>query len=301
MSASQSAGYQALTAFHYALADEAEEPHERSSAEAGCCSAASKRFGAIIGDLVDAGVVMQDPGNSYIGADARIEPGAWIGAGTHVSGHAFIGAHARVGPNAIIDNSVVGRDAVVGPFSSVTNGSELKPGALVKARSDVYAATIGSNSEVGPNAIVESSQVKAHAKVGPFCRVRANSIIGVDAYIGTQAEVKCSEVGDGSKVGHFSFVGDAVLGRNVNIGAGAVTANYDGERVQRTIIDDEASIGAGTVLIAPIHLGVGARTGAGAVVTRDVPPGDLVAGVPARLMARGAGNNVTTHDARRGL
>ncbi len=235
-------------------------------------------------------MAFEDASSAYIDKNAKIEPGAWIGAGSHIRGASLIGADARIGPNAIIEDSVVGRNAVVGPFSSVTRNSTIRSGALVKARSDVIAGTIESGSEIGPSAIVETSLVRIRAKVGPFCRVRANSIIGMDAYIGTQAEVKASSIGEGAKVGHFSFVGDAVLGRNVNIGAGVVTANYDGEKVQKTIIDDEVSIGAGSVLIAPVRLGSKARTGAGAVVTRDVPPSDLVAGVPARSMARAAGD-----------
>ncbi len=235
--------------------------------------------------LVESGVEFQSPGNTYIDDASSIEPGVWIGAGCHITG-SHIKAGSSLGPNAIVEASVIGERVVIAPFSIVAGNSELENDAQIKPRSEVRASRIGIRAEIGANAIVEFSRVNTLAKVGPFCRVRAGSEICQDAYIGTQAEVKASRIGPGSKMGHFSLMADADVGRMVNIGVGVATANYDGEKVHRTVIEDHASIGAGSVLIAPIRIGVGARTGAGAVVTRDVPPGALVVGVPARISVK---------------
>ena len=237
----------------------------------------------VIRVAIESGVDFQDPFAVYIDREVVLERGAWIGAGCHVLGNSRIDSGARIGPNAIIEDSRVGNGAEVQAFSSVTDGSEVAPGAVVKRRSEVRGSFIATDAEIGPNALVEDSTIASKAKVGPFCRVRSGSDVGVEAYIGTQVEVKASRIGQGAKVGHFSFIGDADLGSDVNIGAGSVTANFDGNVVQKTIIEDDVSVGAGCVLIAPLRLGNRARTGAGAVVTRDVADGDLVVGVPARV------------------
>ena len=263
------------------MLSESEEPGESTSDRSCRCSEARVLDDVVI-EAAARGVEFQDPYAAYVDAHSLIEPGAWIGAGSQITGKSHIGRGARIGPNAIIEDSLIGADATVQPFSTVTEHSDVKPGALIKSRSEIRNSVIFGGAEIGPNAIVEASHVAAKAKVGPFCRVRAGSEIGVDAYIGTQAEVKASLVGEGSKVGHFSFVGDAVLGNEVNVGAGSVTANFDGHQVQKTVIEDGVSIGAGCVLIAPLRLGIGASTGAGAVVTKDVKDGELVLGVPAR-------------------
>jgi bifunctional UDP-N-acetylglucosamine pyrophosphorylase/glucosamine-1-phosphate N-acetyltransferase len=101
--------------------------------------------------------------------------------------------------------------------------------------------------------------------------------------MGNFGEVKNSYLGPGTKMGHFSYIGDATIGRNVNIGAGTITCNYDGATKHRTVIGDDVFIGSDTMLVAPVTLGAGARTGAGAVVTQDVPKGRLVIGVPAKV------------------
>ena len=264
------------------MSTESEEPGE-STSDRSRRSGDGRVMDATVRAAVERGAEFQDPYSVYVDAGALIESEAWIGAGSHILGNSHIESHARIGPNVIIEDSKVGSEAIVQPFSSVLDGSDVHSSALVKSRSEIRGSVIASKSEIGPNALVEDSYVAAKAKVGPFCRVRAGSDIGIDAYIGTQAEIKASRIGSGSKVGHFSFVGDAVLGNDVNVGAGSVTANFDGHKVQKTLIENEASIGAGCVLVAPIRLGVGARTGAGAVVTSDVDNGDLVLGVPARV------------------
>ena len=264
------------------MSGDSEEPGESRSDRA-CRCGEGPAPAAVVRAAIASGVIFQDPFAVYVDPDVVLEKGAWIGAGSQVLGNSRIGSGAQIGPNAIIESSSVGNGAEVQPFSSVTDGSEIAPGALVKSRSEVRASYIASDAEIGPNALVENSTVAIKAKVGPFCRVRSGSNVGIDAYIGTQAEVKASRIGKGSKVGHFSFIGDADLGSGVNIGAGSVTANFDGTTVQKTIIEDDVSIGAGCVLIAPLRLGNRAQTGAGAVVTRDVDDGELVLGIPARV------------------
>jgi bifunctional N-acetylglucosamine-1-phosphate-uridyltransferase/glucosamine-1-phosphate-acetyltransferase GlmU-like protein len=125
--------------------------------------------------------------------------------------------------------------------------------------------------------------VEDDVTIGPFSHLRRGASIGRGAELGNFAEVKASRIGAGSKQHHFSYVGDAEVGEQVNIGAGTVTCNYDGYAKHQTVIGDRSFIGSDTMLVAPVRVGEDARTGAGAVVTHDVPPGMLAVGVPARL------------------
>jgi len=129
---------------------------------------------------------------------------------------------------------------------------------------------------------VEASTVAEDVQIGPFAHLRPGSEIGPGCRIGNFAEVKNSRLGAGTQQHHFSYLGDGEIGENVNIGAGSVTANFDGTAKHRTVIGDGASIGVDTMMIAPLTIGEGATTGAGSVVTRDVAAGKTVVGVPAR-------------------
>jgi bifunctional UDP-N-acetylglucosamine pyrophosphorylase/glucosamine-1-phosphate N-acetyltransferase len=122
--------------------------------------------------------------------------------------------------------------------------------------------------------------------IGPFSHLRGGSNIESGVHLGNFVEVKASRVGSGSKAGHFSYIGDADVGENVNIGAGTVTCNYDGQAKHRTIIEDGAFIGSDTMLVAPVRIGRRARTGAGSVVNHDVPEGTTVVGSPARQVKK---------------
>ena len=123
-------------------------------------------------------------------------------------------------------------------------------------------------------------------QVGPYCHLRPGTRLDEDVHIGNYVEVKETAVGRGTKVGHFSYLGDAEIGAGVNIGAGTVTCNYDGSAKHRTVIGDGAFIGSDSMLVAPINIGARAVTGAGSVVTKDLPEGALAFGVPAREKPR---------------
>jgi bifunctional UDP-N-acetylglucosamine pyrophosphorylase/glucosamine-1-phosphate N-acetyltransferase len=123
--------------------------------------------------------------------------------------------------------------------------------------------------------VAEAAGIGDRCDVGPFARLRPGTVLADDVHVGSYVEIKGSNVGTGSKVPHLSYVGDADIGADVNIGAATVTANYDGYRKHRTVIEDGARVGSDTMLVAPVRVGKGAITGAGSVITKDVPPGAL--------------------------
>jgi bifunctional UDP-N-acetylglucosamine pyrophosphorylase / glucosamine-1-phosphate N-acetyltransferase len=177
-----------------------------------------------------------------------------------------IGQDARIEPGTILAGAtVVAQDAIIGP------------------RSEVHDSRIGPRSRIWVS-VVEGSTVAEDVHIGPYAHVRPGCRIGPRCEIMDHAELKNSTLGAGTKQHHFSYLGDAEVGEEVNIGAGAITANYDGQAKHRTVIGDGAFIGVDTMLIAPVTVGPGARTGAGAVVTRDVPAGKTVVGMPARAI-----------------
>jgi bifunctional UDP-N-acetylglucosamine pyrophosphorylase/glucosamine-1-phosphate N-acetyltransferase len=134
---------------------------------------------------------------------------------------------------------------------------------------------------------IEESTLEDAVEVGPYSHLRSGSYLSAAVHIGNYAEVKNSTLKRGVKMGHFSYIGDAEVGENTNIGAGTITCNYDGERKHRTLIGRDVFLGSGTKLVAPITIGDGARTGAGSVVTKDVPAGALAVGAPARILRGG--------------
>ena len=160
---------------------------------------------------------------------------------------------------------------------------------------DPKSTTIDAGVEIGhdtvilPNTVIEDGCVIGkNCVIGPFARLRGNSKIGDGCVIGNFVEVVRSMVGEKTQIKHLSYIGDATIGASVNVGAGTITANFDGKKKHRTVIGDGAQIGSGTVLVAPVTVGKGAKTGAGAVVTKgkNVPPGKVVAGVPAKILKR---------------
>jgi bifunctional UDP-N-acetylglucosamine pyrophosphorylase/glucosamine-1-phosphate N-acetyltransferase len=200
--------------------------------------------------LLDSGVTLISPGSNYIAMDVQVGQDTIIGPNCIIDSGTRIGESCRIGPNAVIRASVIG-DRVRIESSTIEH------------------STIGSDSDVGP-----------------YSHLRNGTSIGSNVHIGNFAELKNASVGDGVRVGHFSYLGDAKLGMNVNIGAGTVTCNYDGQEKHRTEIGDGAFIGSDSMLVAPVRIGADARTGAGAVVTRDVADGSTVVGMPARQVPK---------------
>ncbi len=151
-------------------------------------------------------------------------------------------------------------------------------------------AKIGRDTVIHPHTIIEGSvTIGKNCRIGPFARIRKNTLIDNNVEIGNFVELVRTKVSSGTKIKHMTYLGDAELGKNVNVGAGTITANYDGKNKNKTIIEDGSFIGVGSIFVAPVRVGRGAVVGAGSVVTKgkDVPAGKTVAGIPAKILNRG--------------
>jgi bifunctional UDP-N-acetylglucosamine pyrophosphorylase/glucosamine-1-phosphate N-acetyltransferase len=175
----------------------------------------------------------------------------------------------------------IGRDTVIEPGSIIRAGTTIGERCTIGPYAMLDGARIGNDVRVNASTI-EHASIGDGSDVGPYAHLRKGAEIGAGVHIGNYAEIKNTRIATGVRVGHFSYLGDATIGVNTNIGAGTVTANYDGARKNLTTIGENVFIGSDTMLVAPVEIGDGARTAAGSVVTRDVPPGQLVMGVPAR-------------------
>ena len=197
------------------------------------------------------GVTLEDPETTYIDVDVRIARDTLIHPMTFLSGVTRIATGCEIGPATRVVDTSVGEGAVV-EFS-----------------------------------VVRSSRIGARAQVGPYANVRPGTRLGPGAKVGSFVEIKASEIDEGAKVPHLTYVGDAKIGRRANIGAGTVTVNYDGYEKHRTRIGDDARVGSDTMLVAPVTLGKGAVTGAGSVITADVPAGALAVERSEQRVVRG--------------
>ena len=175
----------------------------------------------------------------------------------------------------------VGQDTVLEPFTILRRGAVIGEECRIGPYADIGESQIGDRCRV-EHSWLRGVRMGGGSDCGPFVKLRPGTTIGAGVHIGSFAEINRSSIGPGSAVPHFSYLGDAVIGSNVNIGAGTITANYDGVTKHTTEIGDGVHVGVHTSLRAPVKLGEGSRTGAGAVVLTDVPPGVTVVGIPAR-------------------
>ena len=200
--------------------------------------------------LMESGVTLIDPDRTYIEPTVRIGRDTVVWPDCYLRGTTEIGEGCEIGPNAYILDTRIGNACRV--FASV----------------------------------LEYAVLEDHVDIGPFGHLRKGAHLAEGVHMGNFGEVKNSYLGPGVKMGHFSYIGDATIAEEVNIGAGTITCNYDGERKHPTKIGKGAFIGSDTMLVAPLEIGEGARTGAGAVVTKNVPPYSLAVGVPARVIRK---------------
>ena len=206
--------------------------------------------------LMLAGVTVEDPGTTYIDWGVEVGRDTVLRANTHLLGRTTVGAASEIGPGSLL------RDAFVGDRARVTS-------------SHLYECVISSG-----------------CSVGPFAYIRPNTVLAEGAKAGTFVEIKNSRIGEGSKVPHLSYVGDAIIGRGSNIAAGNITANYDGFDKHVTHVGDGVRTGSDTTIVAPVTIGDGAFTAAGSVITQDVPPGALA-------VARGKQQNIDGYAERK--
>lgn len=176
----------------------------------------------------------------------------------------------------------IGIDTVIYPFTFIEGRTIIGENCSIGPSSKLTSAKLGSNVSV-THSIVLSSEIGDNTSIGPFAYIRADNRIGENVKIGDFTELKNSTIGNGSKIPHLSYVGDAAIGEKVNIGAGTITCNYDGRNKHRTVIGDGTHIGSNTNLVAPVNVGKYVITGAGSVVTRDIPDNVTVYGVPAKI------------------
>lgn len=188
---------------------------------------------------------------------------------------------------AYVSESVkIGRDTVVHPNVSIEGDTEIGDGCTIRSGTRITNSKIGTGVEILDHCVIVDSDVANDCKVGPFAHLRGNASMESGSKVGNFVELKKTKLGRGSKANHLSYLGDATIGENTNIGAGTVTCNYDGVRKHETHIGDNVKIGSDTMLVAPVTVGDGAATGAGSVVTKDVAPGELVVGVPAKAAGK---------------
>jgi bifunctional UDP-N-acetylglucosamine pyrophosphorylase/glucosamine-1-phosphate N-acetyltransferase len=194
-------------------------------------------------ELMDAGVTLVDPATAYIGPDVTIGPDTIIHPNVHLEGRTSIG-----------------------------EGCEIQCGVRI------IDSTIADHVFVNSYCVIRDSRIERGADVGPFAHVRPESQVGENAHVGAFVELKKTRMGHGAKAGHLAYLGDAVIGEKVNVGAGVITVNYDGRKKHQTTVEDGAFIGSDSQLIAPVTVGKGAYVAAGSSITEPVPPGALAIG-----------------------
>ncbi len=196
--------------------------------------------GEMADELMLAGATLADPARIDIRGDVEIGRDVFIDVNAVLTGSVRLGAGVKIGPNCLISDS-----------------------------------QIGAGTEIYANSVVDHAVIGENCRIGPFARVRPDTILHRDVHVGNFVEIKKSEIGAGSKANHLSYVGDSRVGTGVNIGAGSVTCNYDGKNKWPTVIEDGAFIGSGTMMVAPVRIGANATIGAGSTITEEAPGGEL--------------------------
>ena len=191
-------------------------------------------------ELMLAGATLADPARIDVRGEVTVGRDVFIDANVLLEGKVSIGDGARIGPNVVLRN-----------------------------------VSVDAGTVIHPNCVIEQSSVGPDNSIGPFARFRPDSKTGREVHIGNFVELKKTEIADGSKANHLTYLGDSLIGRKVNIGAGTITANYDGANKWQTVIEDGVHIGSDNVLVAPIRIGKDATTAAGSTITKDAPEGQL--------------------------
>src|SRR5688572_32302115 len=237
-----------------------------------------------IGDGRAVGVIVADDAADAIGINDRVA----LASAEERMRRRIAEMHMRNGVTIVdpattrIDAGIeIGQDARIEPWTILEGATVIAQDAVIGPNAHVRDSRIGPRTRVW-SSVVEESTVAEDVQIGPFAHLRPGSEVGARCRIGNFAEIKKSRLGAGTQQHHFSYLGDAEIGENVNVGAGSVTANFDGNAKHQTIIGDRVNIGVDTMMVAPLTIGDGAVTGAGSVVNRDVAPGKKVVGVPAR-------------------
>jgi bifunctional UDP-N-acetylglucosamine pyrophosphorylase/glucosamine-1-phosphate N-acetyltransferase len=194
------------------------------------------RRGQMAHELMESGVTLEDPFTVYLEEGVVVGRDSWIGPNTHLKGKTVLGERVVVEGNTWIINSEVGSDVEI-RFSSV----------------------------------LESCRVSENCQVGPFARLRPDAQLHPKVRVGNFVEIKKAEICSGAKVNHLTYIGDAFVGEDVNIGAGTITCNYDGVNKHRTVLEKGSFVGSNSCFVAPVSVGEGAYIGAGSVITKDVP------------------------------
>jgi len=203
-------------------------------------------------ELMAAGVTLADPARLDVRGELTCEPDVSIDVGCVFEGRVSLAAEVVIGAHCVIKNSDIGPGTLIAPFTHL------------------------DGARIGP-----------HCSVGPFARLRPGAVLADHAHLGNFVEMKNATLGEGSKANHLTYLGDTLVGRKVNIGAGTITCNYDGANKHRTVIEDGAFIGSDTALVAPVTVGRDATIGAGSVITEDAPPGELTLARGRQVTIRG--------------
>ncbi|MGE3153683.1 MAG: bifunctional UDP-N-acetylglucosamine diphosphorylase/glucosamine-1-phosphate N-acetyltransferase GlmU [Nitrospiraceae bacterium] len=192
---------------------------------------------------LEAGVTMKDPATTWIDADVRL-----------------------------------GRDTVLYPHVTLEGQTRIGEDCVIRSHARLTDCVVGDRVEILDSCVLRESQVEDEAHLGPFAHLRPGTVVRRQAKVGNFVEIKKAELGEGSKANHLSYLGDAVIGKGVNIGAGTITCNYDGVKKYQTVIENDVFVGSDTQLVAPVRIGRGALIAAGTTVTQDVPPNALAIG-----------------------